>query len=124
MIGLHRLQGIDARAIVVHFSSVAVLFSLAALAVFDHSRPLGYILEGRPLLLLAGLGISATIGQLCLTRAFAAGPPAKVAVVGLTQIVFALALDRFVWDQQFSGLTLLGMGLVIAPTTWLLVHRG
>jgi drug/metabolite transporter (DMT)-like permease len=58
-----------------------------------------------------------------LTKAFAAGAPAKVAVVGLTQIVFAMVLEMVLWRQAFTPATLSGMFLVIAPTAWLMVRR-
>src|SRR5262249_49994197 len=88
MLGLHRLRDIHPWAIVVHFSAVALVFCTAALFLFDRPTPLDRLLAPRPLLLLLTLGVSATAGQLFLTRAFAAGSPARVAVVGLTQIVF------------------------------------
>jgi drug/metabolite transporter (DMT)-like permease len=78
MLGLHRLQGIDARAIVVHFSAVSMVFALAALWVFPHSGRLETIANPQTLWLLLGVGVAATAGQIALTKAFAAGPPAKV----------------------------------------------
>jgi len=57
-----------------------------------------------------------------LTLAFAAGAPAKVSVVGLTQIVFALTFDVFLFNHPVDRVTLLGTGLVIAPTAWLLTR--
>jgi drug/metabolite transporter (DMT)-like permease len=120
MLGLHRLQAIDPRAIVVHFSAVALVFVVASFFLFERRAPLTAALDGTTPLLLAGVGVFATLGQLFLTRAFAAGPPARVAVVGLTQIVFAMGLDVLVFGRSFSPATLLGIGLVMAPTAWLL----
>jgi drug/metabolite transporter (DMT)-like permease len=124
MLGLHRLHGLDVRAIVVHFTSVSLLFCVASLFLFD--RPVGTAeaLDGKVLLMLLGVGVFATVGQLLLTHAFAAGLPTKVSVVGLTQVVFALALDLLVWERSFNPATLLGMGLVVAPTAWVMVYRG
>src|SRR5262249_28037855 len=72
MLGLHRLHGIDTRAIVVHFSGVAALFCLVSLFV---GRPPDFAAAAapRPLLLLLAIGVTATVGQLFLTKAFAAG---------------------------------------------------
>jgi drug/metabolite transporter (DMT)-like permease len=120
MLGLHRLQGIDARAIVVHFSAVAVLFVAGAFVVFERHTPLAAALEGPNLLMLLGVGLTATMGQLFLTRAFVAGPPAKVSVVGLTQVVFAMAFEVLLFGRSYSPATLLGISLVLAPTAWLL----
>jgi drug/metabolite transporter (DMT)-like permease len=120
LLGLHRLGRIDVRAIVVHFSSVSLLFCLAALLLFDHSATLPESFSGQPLLMLLGVGATATVGQLFLTKAFAAGPPAKVSVVGLTQVVFALAIDLLFWERPLNPATLVGMMLVLAPAGWLL----
>jgi drug/metabolite transporter (DMT)-like permease len=123
MMGLHQLQGMDPRAIVVHFSGVACLFCLTALGVLDHQLRSPSLLDTWPWILLLGLGVTATIGQLFLTKAFAAGPPAKVSVVGLSQIVFAMVLERLLTDRSFQVETLLGMGLVMGPTAWLMTTR-
>jgi drug/metabolite transporter (DMT)-like permease len=63
------------------------------------------------------------VGQLFLTKAFTAGPPAKIAVVNLMQIVFALLLEVLFWDRRFDALTLTGMALVMAPTAWLMATQ-
>src|SRR5262249_38292074 len=92
MLGLNRLQGVETWAIVVHFSGVACV---ACLGSFFLGQPPAWrqVLQGPTLLLLLTVGVTATIGQLFLTRAFSAGPPAKVAVISLTQVVFAMILD-------------------------------
>ncbi|MBL9125921.1 MAG: DMT family transporter [Planctomycetaceae bacterium] len=123
MLGLHRLQHLSARAVVAHFSGVAMLTcgtlvlcnlpTVAARSQFSVSV----------VFLLLGLGVCATVGQIFLTKAFAAGPPAKVSVVALTQVAFALALDMVFWRHRFDGWDLAGIALVVAPTIWLLVSR-
>jgi hypothetical protein len=72
--------------------------------------------------MLVGIGISATIGQVFLTLAFGRGAPAKVSVVGLMQIVFVLLMSMVIFGHAVNGLALLGTGLVIAPTAWLLMQ--
>lgn len=123
MIGLHRLQGIDTRAVVVHFSGVSVLFVLAAFWLFEHSDHPEGRLDARTALMLLGVGVTATIGQLFLTKAFSVGSPAKVSVVGLTQILFAMGLEVVLWDRTFNACTLLGMALILAPAAWLMTRR-
>jgi drug/metabolite transporter (DMT)-like permease len=124
MLGLHQLQGIDAKAIVVHFSGVALLFCTAAFFVFERSGTLRSALTLPNGLMLLGIGVTATAGQLFLTKAFAAGPPAKVSVVALSQIVFALVLEIALFGRSIHPLTLLGMALVVAPSAWLLSRGG
>ncbi len=123
MLGLHRLNGLDVRAIVVHFSGVALLACLASFFWVDRPVRFENVLGGWGLVLLLGVGVSATVGQLFLTKAFAAGPPAKVSVVGLTQIVFAMGLELLLGRDSFSPATLAGMALVVVPTAWLMTRR-
>jgi drug/metabolite transporter (DMT)-like permease len=69
-----------------------------------------------------GVGASGTLGQILLTKAYAAGNPAKVATVGLTQVVFAMGFDVLFWNRELTPGTILGFGLVLAPTTWLSIR--
>lgn len=120
MIGLHRLHRLDPRAIVVHFSLVSLLFTISAFLLFERRYPLEMISEPLILVQLAGVGVFATIGQFFLTKAFISGPPAKVSVVGLTQVGFGALFDALLWDRNFHSSTILGMLLVVAPTGWLM----
>ena len=127
MLGLHRLRHLHPWAIVAHFSGVALLFSLAAflLAFFVSGRnPAPAPAPGAgSLLLLLLVGATATVGQLFLTKAFTAGPPTKIAVVNLTQIVFAMIFDVCRGGHPFNPLMLAGMALVVAPTAWLMMSQ-
>jgi drug/metabolite transporter (DMT)-like permease len=120
LIGLHQVKEIDSRSIVAHFSAVALAACVLALFVFPTTRPLA--LDLRTAALLVGVGLSATIGQLFLTKAFAAGPPARVSVVGLAQVGITMLFEIAFWHRSFGGLTLLGIVLVIAPTAWTLLR--
>jgi drug/metabolite transporter (DMT)-like permease len=122
MLGLHSLGHLDPRAIVVHFSSVATLFCLGAFLVGPREHGIAQVLETTILVKILAMGLSALIGQLFLTLAFSSGAPAKVSVIGLTQIVFALAFDTFYFNRSVNVLTIVGTALVIAPTAWLLVQ--
>jgi drug/metabolite transporter (DMT)-like permease len=122
MLGLHSLTDIDPRAIVVHFSGVATVFCVGAFLLTPRAQNPARVLEGLVLLKLLGLGLSATVGQIFLTLAFGSGAPAKVSVVGLTQIVIVLAMDVLLWNREVNAVTLAGTLLVIAPTAWLLTR--
>jgi drug/metabolite transporter (DMT)-like permease len=123
MLGLHRLQGIDPRAIVVHFAGVATLFCIATFFLFDRTPGTLPWWDWRPLLLLLGIGVTATIGQLFLTKAFATGDPAKVSVVSLTQVVFAFAF-QILLAHPIEARTILGMVLILLPTAWVMRKTG
>jgi drug/metabolite transporter (DMT)-like permease len=124
MLGLHRLQGLHPLAIVVHFSAVASGVCLALCFVGPGDPEWQQTLTPGTLERLLGVGVAATVGQWFLTKAFAAGPPAKVSLVGLTQIVFAAGFDVALEHRSFDPTTLLGIGLVMAPTAWLMAARG
>ncbi len=72
--------------------------------------------------MLLGVGVSATVGQIFLTIAFAIGPPARVSVVGLSQVGFTMLFEMLVTHRSFNTLTLLGIGLVLGPTAWTLLR--
>lgn len=122
MIGLNRLRRVDSRAIVTHFSGVASVICLIYFLLADAAYEPARVADKPHLLLLVGVGLTGTFGQLGMTRAFALGHPSKVAVVGLTQIVFAALFDLLLWKHRFDTLTICGMVLIIAPTAWLLIH--
>jgi drug/metabolite transporter (DMT)-like permease len=124
MLGLHRLQDVDPRAVVAHFSAVSLVVCLASLLLIPNSALESSQFDRLSILLLVGVGICATVGQIFLTKAFAAGPPAKVSVIGLTQVGFAALFDVLVWGRSFSATTLVGMAFVTAPTAWLLIRQG
>ena len=122
MLGLNRLASVDQRAVVAHFAGVSTCVCLAYFLVSGAQIGAGQFGDGALAAMLVGVGITGTTGQLGMTRAFALGHPSKVAVVGLTQIVFACLLDLLIWRRQFDALTLCGMLLVVAPTAWLLLY--
>lgn len=139
MVGLHQLGNLDSRTVVAHFSMTgAITMSIVTIALAIHRHePLEEVLGlssvsvGQWLLLLT-VGATGTVGQLCLTKAYAKGLPALVAIAGMTQVVFALIVDfalgrgvlADVWmGRPFSWLTLVGIPLVLFPAAWLAVLR-
>lgn len=123
MLGLHRLHAVDVRAIVVHFSGVSFLFCIGSLFCFDRDPKLAALPDGRAIVMLLAIGLTATAGQIMLTKAFKAGAPAKVSVVGLSQVVFAMILDLLLLQHTFDTLKVVGMLLVLGPTAWLMVSE-
>jgi drug/metabolite transporter (DMT)-like permease len=123
MIGLHKLRGVNPNAVVVHFSAVATVCSATSFFVFDGKSGATPFYQGDALWLLLGVGITASIGQMLLTRAFAAGDPAKVSVVGLAQVVFTLIIDVVVSGHELTTLILFGTLLILAPTAWVMTER-
>ena len=92
MLGLHRLRTVDARAVVAHFSGLATVVlsvwvwmhpAIASTSTFDRTTTL----------MLLGVGLTGTVGQVLLTKAFAAGSPSRISVLSLTQVIFAMGYD-------------------------------
>jgi drug/metabolite transporter (DMT)-like permease len=129
MMGLNRLKRLDPRAVVVHFSGVSTILCVASLFLMPlvgAAEPfeLGQIsaLEPQTILALLGVGVTATIGQFFLTKAFTAGAPARVSVVGLTQVVFVFALDMGLLGRSLHPMQFLGVVLIMVPTAWMMLH--
>ncbi|MFO0888369.1 MAG: DMT family transporter [Isosphaeraceae bacterium] len=123
MLGLHRLRSVDARAVVAHFSGLASLILTGWIGL--HPRVVA-VSSWSPavLLLLLGVGLTGTAGQVLLTRAYAAGAPSKVSVISLTQVLFAMVLDMVLQGRVLSLETLAGFSLVVLPTAWITLHAG
>ena len=128
LIGLHRLKGLPANAVVVHFSAVSAaivaLWLLLMPWLLGESPWRTAPTEWSTMGMLLGVGGFATIGQLLLTRAFASGAPARVSVVGLSQVVFALILEMVIWGREPGFWSLAGTLLVTGPTAWMMLRRG
>jgi drug/metabolite transporter (DMT)-like permease len=122
LLGLNKLKEIDPRAIVTHFSGVALVLSVVASLTSAQTKPNEFSVP--TLLLLLGVGGSATLGQLMLTKAFTTGNAARVSVVGLSQVAIVMVLEMLIWRRSFNVQTLVGMALVVAPTAWMILRRG
>jgi drug/metabolite transporter (DMT)-like permease len=122
MLGLHRLKAIHRWAIVTHYSAVATLFVLGVWGISGVPE-LAVLMNAKVVLLLAATGVAATVGQVCVTKAFTSGAPARVSVVGLMQIIFAVGLDALFAGPSFRPITLAGITLVLMPTAWMMATR-
>lgn len=119
--GLSRLGSQGTWAVIVHFGAVSTIS--CGIAFLFSAGPSAPLFETPAhLALLLGVGLTGTLGQFALTRAFAVGDTSRVSVVGLTQLVFAAGYDTLLFGRRHELLTLAGMALVAAPTAWLLVR--
>jgi drug/metabolite transporter (DMT)-like permease len=118
LLGLNRLGGVASQAVVAHFAGVAAIVAAIGVA-FRPGALAATRLDPATLALLAAVAVSGTVSQLCLTRAYATGRPARLSVIGLSQVAFALVLDLVFWGRRPDPLALLGFALVLAPTAWL-----
>ena len=123
MLGLNRLQHIDPRAIVVHFSGIASLATLAFLLLTNRKDYTAQLADKSNLGLLVLVGLAGVVGQMGMTLAFAKGHAPRVAVVALSQILFGLGFDLLFWGHSVNALSLLGMVLVIVPAGWIILGK-
>lgn len=124
MIGLHRLGGVGPWAIVAHFSGVSFVCCLIGMALTRVSIDWHAATTPGTLAMFVGMGVSAALGQVLLTKSFAAGAPAKVSVVSLSQVAMVMALESVLWpERKFDLATVLGIALVLTPTAWLILKR-
>ena len=108
MVSIRRIADTEpAPRIVFYFSVVSTLIAAVPLA-WSWSA-----VSGRMLALLLGIGALATLGQLCLTRAYALAPAARVGAFTYVAVVFGGLLGWVLWREQPDPRSILGMALVI-----------
>lgn len=65
------------------------------------------------LLLLLGTGMTATLAQLAMTRAYHKGATLLVTSLGYSTVLFASLWSVLLWNEMLSPIAWLGMGLII-----------
>ncbi len=63
--------------------------------------------------LLIGIGITATLAQLAMTRAYRTGTTLIVSSLGYSTVLFAGIWDILIWNEILPPIAWLGMGLII-----------
>lgn len=121
MMGLNRLGHIDPRAVVAHFSAVASI-AMVPLIYFGHPADFTVLRDPSTLALLLGVGITGTIGQIFLTKAYAAGSAPRIAVIGMSQVAMALVFDLAYRGKMPPALSMAGMTFVVAPVIWVILR--
>ncbi|MCL4244605.1 MAG: DMT family transporter, partial [Candidatus Dadabacteria bacterium] len=114
MIILRKLRGLDPRVIVTHFAGTASLTCLVL--IFD----LSFLSETKNLLMLAGVGLFGTVGQLAMTKAFAMGEAPGVSAAGFIKVGFSAGYDLLIFRYAIELATLLGITLILGSTAWLI----
>jgi drug/metabolite transporter (DMT)-like permease len=120
LINLHRVKDLDTRSVVTHFSAVATTLSLLVWMVVPLEPPTR-VYDQSSLVRIILVGVAATIGQLCLTMAFSRGAPARVSVVGLSQVAVAVVVKGVLEGRIPTVGSLIGMILIVAATIWVIL---
>ena len=117
MICLRKLRTIDPRSLVTHFTGLATVVSLLAYIIL-RDEPIFTVLANYEItLMLIGVGIFGTIGQLAMTKAFSIGEAPSVATAGFAKVGFSAFYDIVIWSRVFQLPTIIGMILILGSTT-------
>jgi drug/metabolite transporter (DMT)-like permease len=109
MVSIRRIADTEpAVRIVFYFSVISTL--IAAVPLAWSWRPV----PGPALALLVGIGVLATLGQLCLTRAYALAPAARIGAFTYVTVVFGGLTGWALWGERPDPASLAGMALVVA----------
>ncbi len=65
-------------------------------------------------LMLVGAGLSAAVGQFCITAAYSYAPAKEVSIYDYSQIIFSAAIGFFVMGQLPDWLSIVGYVVIIA----------
>jgi len=117
-LSVRRLSAQDDPATIV-LDFVVFLSLVSGLAMLPDAR-LPTLVE---LSALLGVALSATTGQLLLTRAYAADEAPGVATAGLASVVFAILLGWVFWGHVPAPAAWLGGGLIVTAALVLLWSR-
>jgi drug/metabolite transporter (DMT)-like permease len=104
--------------IVLYFTAVSTLgAAIAALAGDLHA------IDRDGLLVLLGLGISATLGQLAMTKAYRDGDTLTVGSLAYSTVVFTTLLAVLIWHEALSITSWLAIALIIASGVLAILGR-
>ena len=108
MVSIRRISDTEpAVRIVFYFTSLSTLVSVIPL-LWAWSAP-----SPAALLWLLATGVFATVGQLCLTRAYSLAAAARIGAFTYSSVIFAGLLGWALWNETPDAYSILGMALVI-----------
>ena len=108
-VGVRRLTRTEPVARIVFYFAIIATFLSAFPTVADWRAPQGLVW-----LAAAAMGLSATLGQLAMTRAYAHAPASQVGPFVYSSVVFAAGLDWLFWRKLPDAFTVAGGALVVA----------
>ena len=95
------------------FAAVGSL-GAALFASLDGWHPVGT----QHLLLLLTLGLTATVGQLAMTRAYRLGQTVVVAAFAYSTVLFSSVLDIVIWHEHLPAAAWAGVATTVAAGVW------
>lgn len=108
MVTIRRISDTEpAPRIVFYFSALSTVLSAVPL-LWAWRTP-----SAASLVLLVAIGVSATLGQLCLTRAYSLAAAARIGAFTYVAVVFGGLLGWALWQERPDAASLAGMALVV-----------
>jgi drug/metabolite transporter (DMT)-like permease len=114
MVSLRKLKGETPEAVVVSFSAVATAVMAVATGHWMLTRPFPGSVSATEIVCVLAMGLTATLGQLSITKAYALDKAARVGVAGWLQVVIAMVIDGVVFRHFPKGLVVTGIVLLLA----------
>jgi S-adenosylmethionine uptake transporter len=101
--------------VVFYFSVMNLLAGLvgSATTVVDPSVVTWHALDAHGVALMLVMGVSATLAQMAMTRAYGVGNTLVVANLQYTGIIFSSAWGMLLWGDRFDWHVWLGMGVIL-----------
>jgi S-adenosylmethionine uptake transporter len=102
--------------VVFYFSLMNLLAGLigSATTITDPTVQTWHALDLHGAALLLTMGVSATLAQMAMTRAYATGKTLVVANLQYTGIIFSSVWSMLLWGDRFDWHVWLGMGVILA----------
>ena len=94
--------------------AVAGVVGMAVYAVWQLATSSFHPIRWDNAWLLVGMGVAATLAQLCMTRAYRTGNTLVVGSFSDSTIVFGTLAMVLVWDEGLSWAGWAGMGIIVA----------
>ena len=95
--------------VVFYFTLISTIIT-SILMIFDTFHPITPF----NFLLLMGIGITATLAQFALTRAYRTGRVLVVGALAYSTVLFACVWGILIWGEVLSLLSLTGIGFIVA----------
>ena len=97
--------------IVFYFTIFGSLFGFAGSWILEDGM---HVPDATAVLGILGMGLCATLGQICTTRSYAYGNMLLSSCLGFSAIPFSAVISYFLFDETVTATALAGMSLIIA----------
>ncbi|MCB0738364.1 MAG: DMT family transporter [Bacteroidetes bacterium] len=104
-----KLKGQDKPLVIVFYFPLVTIPLIAPYTLFNFIMPTWV-----ELVLLILTGIFTQIAQILMTKAYQTDKAANISILTYLGLVYALILGKFVLNETYTSMTLVGMGLIVA----------